>query len=314
MIAFVWVIGFMLKEMQLRQKDLIEVTASLFEHDKSFARYHSLSHKEVKDRSNYLSAKTKMLVEVVVSDSVVHACYTHAFTTEKEEIMGVLLGEVVTTPHGTKVARVWGARNIQRADKRPDRVEIAPEVLFHATEEADQCTAELGKHTRVIGWYHSHPHITPYPSHVDLRTQATFQQMESGWVGLIFSVFHVDSSNGGTCTMHCFQTREGNVHERVNVVVMPSHAMLKLPSAVCDQTFNLLTTFEEETKDTVKAVCSCTSSSPELERLCRTVADLQMFTFAQLVANPTNNYLSSCVIPFLEGQIESIEKQRANAE
>ena len=45
---------------------------------------------------------------------------------------------------------------------------------------------------RVVGWYHSHPHITVPPSHVDLRTQASYQTMNQDFVGLIFSVFNFD--------------------------------------------------------------------------------------------------------------------------
>jgi hypothetical protein len=42
---------------------------------------------------------------------------------------------------------------------------------------------------RVIGWYHSHPHITVQPSHVDVRTQGQYQAMDPGFLGLIFSCF-----------------------------------------------------------------------------------------------------------------------------
>ena len=42
---------------------------------------------------------------------------------------------------------------------------------------------------KVVGWYHSHPRITVWPSEVDLRTQLSFQLMDKNMVGLIFSVF-----------------------------------------------------------------------------------------------------------------------------
>jgi BRCA1/BRCA2-containing complex subunit 3 len=71
-----------------------------------------------------------------------------------------------------------------RSDKRKDRVEIPPEQLVAAKEHADR------NQTRVIGWYHSHPNITILPSQLDLKTQLTWQQMEQGFVGLIFSCFH----------------------------------------------------------------------------------------------------------------------------
>ena len=36
----------------------------------------------------------------------------------------------------------------------------------------------------------SHPHITVLPSHVDVRTQAMYQMLDQGFVGLIFSAFN----------------------------------------------------------------------------------------------------------------------------
>ncbi|VDN12757.1 unnamed protein product [Dibothriocephalus latus] len=41
----------------------------------------------------------------------------------------------------------------------------------------------------VVGWYHSHPHITPFPSDVDLKIQTNFQHLDRNFIGLIFSVF-----------------------------------------------------------------------------------------------------------------------------
>ena len=43
---------------------------------------------------------------------------------------------------------------------------MTPEQLAAGVE-----AAEAAGH-RVVGWYHSHPHITALPSHVDVRTQA----------------------------------------------------------------------------------------------------------------------------------------------
>ena len=33
---------------------------------------------------------------------------------------------------------------------------------------------EVGAELRVVGWYHSHPHITVLPSRVDLSTQVYY--------------------------------------------------------------------------------------------------------------------------------------------
>lgn len=55
---------------------------------------------------------------------------------------------------------------LRRLDKKPDRVEISEEQLVQATMRAEELAAEVGRPLRVVGWYHSHPHITVWPSHV----------------------------------------------------------------------------------------------------------------------------------------------------
>jgi len=65
-----------------------------------------------------------------------------------------------------KVAHISAVVMLRRSDKRKDRVEISPEQLTNAAIQADKLTHELGQPMRVLGWYHSHPHITVWPSHV----------------------------------------------------------------------------------------------------------------------------------------------------
>lgn len=57
---------------------------------------------------------------------------------------------------------------LHRSDKQPDRVEISPEQLCTASTIADQLEKKLNRPMRVLGWYHSHPHITVWPSHVGM--------------------------------------------------------------------------------------------------------------------------------------------------
>jgi len=64
------------------------------------------------------------------------------------------------------VVEISAIKMLERSDKRKDRVEISTEQLVEASEEADQLTAKLGRNMRVVGWYHSHPHITVLPSAV----------------------------------------------------------------------------------------------------------------------------------------------------
>uniref|UniRef100_A0A8D0HTU3 BRCA1/BRCA2-containing complex subunit 3 n=1 Tax=Sphenodon punctatus TaxID=8508 RepID=A0A8D0HTU3_SPHPU len=123
-------------------------------------------------------------------------CLNHALSTEKEEVMGLCIGEVDTS----RIVHIHSVIILRRSDKRKDRVEISPEQLSAASTEAEisfhrnQLAEMTGRPMRVVGWYHSHPHITVWPSHVDVRTQAMYQMMDQGFVGLIFSCFIEDKN------------------------------------------------------------------------------------------------------------------------
>ncbi|MBA0568503.1 hypothetical protein Golob_005995 [Gossypium lobatum] len=110
---------------------------------------------------------------------------------------------------GNVTALIWGASPQSRSDRRKDRVETNPEQY--------RMTASTGRTTRVIGWYHSHPHITVLPSHVDflllpsadVRTQAMYQLLDSGFIGLIFSCFSEDTNKVGRIQVIAFQSSDG---------------------------------------------------------------------------------------------------------
>lgn len=55
---------------------------------------------------------------------------------------------------------------LRHLDKKKDRVEISTEQLLKAVGEADRLSEELKRPVRILGWYHSHPHITVWPSHL----------------------------------------------------------------------------------------------------------------------------------------------------
>jgi len=122
--------------------------------------------------------------EVHVSSRVLQVCWAHALSNEKEEIMGLLVGSV----KGTTV-KFATLKTLKRTTREKDRVEIAPNQLVKGADFADSLKDENGQSLRVLGWYHSHPHITVHPSAVDLRTQASYQMLDSSFIGLIFSVF-----------------------------------------------------------------------------------------------------------------------------
>ncbi|NXJ76551.1 BRCC3 deubiquitinase, partial [Trogon melanurus] len=183
-------------------------------------------------------------------------CLNHALSTEKEEVMGLCIGEVPRPGRARGAAGGGGAARaglgacggagragpgrgallparsppvdtsrivhihsviiLRRSDKRKDRVEISPEQLSAASTEAEisfgregsKPPSEMtGRPMRVVGWYHSHPHITVWPSHVDVRTQAMYQMMDQGFVGLIFSCFIEDkNTKTGRILYTCFQS------------------------------------------------------------------------------------------------------------
>ncbi|NXC11594.1 BRCC3 deubiquitinase, partial [Orthonyx spaldingii] len=165
----------------------------------------------------------KMAVQAVhLEADAFLVCLNHALSTEKEEVMGLCIGEVPPAegrPRGGAVAalpvRVDTSRIVhihsviilRRSDKRKDRVEISPEQLSAASTEAEMLAEMTGRPMRVVGWYHSHPHITVWPSHVDVRTQAMYQMMDQGFVGLIFSCFIEDkNTKTGRILYTCFQS------------------------------------------------------------------------------------------------------------
>ena len=130
-------------------------------------------------------------------------------STDREEIMGLLLGRTAVL-NSRKHLHVESVVILQRSDRKADRVEISPLLLAQAAQEAEMLSQNLGRTIRVLGWYHSHPHITVGPSHVgssvllflqmfqfaltyyffpDVRTQGMYQMMDDDFVGLIFSAF-----------------------------------------------------------------------------------------------------------------------------
>ncbi|NXW87820.1 BRCC3 deubiquitinase, partial [Alopecoenas beccarii] len=210
----------------------------------------------------------KMAVQAVYLEADAFlVCLNHALSTEKEEVMGLCIGEVpqlggAGEPAGGSAARaalracagagraaavdtsrivhIHSVIILRRSDKRKDRVEISPEQLSAASTEAEisfnrdnrkltsemvlPCTsfyvllAEMtGRPMRVVGWYHSHPHITVWPSHVDVRTQAMYQMMDQGFVGLIFSCFIEDkNTKTGRILYTCFQSIQAQKSSEVS--------------------------------------------------------------------------------------------------
>eukprot|EP01102_Stenamoeba_stenopodia_P018811 TRINITY_DN6963_c0_g1_i3.p1 TRINITY_DN6963_c0_g1~~TRINITY_DN6963_c0_g1_i3.p1 ORF type:complete len:238 (-),score=42.78 TRINITY_DN6963_c0_g1_i3:53-766(-) len=212
------------------------------------------------------------LSAVHLSSHVYMVCVSHAFTTEKEEIMGLLLGDILkevspVTKTRVEVAHIWGLSVLSRSDKRKDRVEISPEQLaLVASTEAEQLSEQLGRTARVVGWYHSHPHITVHPSHVDVRTQASYQMLDSGFVGLIFSCFNKDeTSKVGRVQVTAFQAaKDKGVEIPIYIVPPPLNAPNLFDKLV---TLQRILTDEEKTsyKDSFSLVPQSQREHPLLQ-------------------------------------------------
>lgn len=150
-----------------------------------------------------------LLEKVELQTDVYMVCLQHALSTESFEVMGLLIGHMLDT-----VAKIEAVIILRRLVKEKDRVEISSEQLCKAVAEADRLSAELKYSVRVLGWYHSHPHITVCPSHVDVRTQANYQIMDPGFIGLIFSVFSENKeSKEQEIFLTCFQSHNGEATE-----------------------------------------------------------------------------------------------------
>ncbi|KAI9473658.1 MAG: JAB1/Mov34/MPN/PAD-1 ubiquitin protease-domain-containing protein [Benjaminiella poitrasii] len=167
-----------------------------------------------------------MLNQVIIPANIYHLILSHAYSTENEEIIGMLIGHWETiasnNPYiGTKtVARVKYISFLTRSDKRKDRVEIAPESLHLAALQAEEFGKKIGTPMMVIGWYHSHPHITVFPSHVDVRTQLSQQLMDERFFGIIISCFDSNNENTEKTQITCFQSKmdkETNTPTKINV-------------------------------------------------------------------------------------------------
>ncbi|KAJ9088648.1 hypothetical protein DSO57_1020980 [Entomophthora muscae] len=115
---------------------------------------------------------------------------------------------------------------VVRSDKRHDRVEVAPEQLHEAFLKAEDIEKRTQKRTRVVGWYHSHPHITVFPSSVDLRTQAGQQRLDPRFFGLILSCFDTNAQMAQTIQLTCFQTlvdsNQSQSHKHVSLSITPA--------------------------------------------------------------------------------------------
>lgn len=296
------------------------------------------------------------LREVRLSERVLQGCLRHAFSTEKEEVAGLLLGRLesgryppltsvadgdcalVGSSHEAKgcgsssggaaaasadlvdgkVAYIWAAHATERSVQSSDRVEMSPESLASAAEAAESVTKASGVATTVLGWYHSHPKIPVVPSAVDLRTQRQHQQhFESGWVGLIVSVFNAEAGlNRGHCALHCFQAGPCNEHIAIPVHVVPDTDLFTDSAplhALQDSTADLLRVLHREIDNGVNSVVEKTQHNAAATRAARGLAEVQSSAVDGLVAEAMRRDLQKCTLPALRAEVARLEKALATA-
>uniref|UniRef100_A0A0X3P0H6 Lys-63-specific deubiquitinase BRCC36 n=2 Tax=Schistocephalus solidus TaxID=70667 RepID=A0A0X3P0H6_SCHSO len=151
--------------------------------------------------------------QVIVTPEAYQIMLLHAFTHEREEVGGVLVGE--GDGNTTSVITVFP---LQRTSQQSDRVDISAAELAGCIEKCEDISKYMKCPVSVVGWYHSHPHITPFPSHVDLQTQLNFQSMDQNFIGLIFSVFvHQANSPTQVVSLLGFQSNSAQKEKRLKV-------------------------------------------------------------------------------------------------
>ncbi|NXR08863.1 BRCC3 deubiquitinase, partial [Semnornis frantzii] len=213
----------------------------------------------------------KMAVQAVhLEADAFLVCLNHALSTEKEEVMGLCIGEVPEssgacglpaltfraglghrgrerctglcgTVDTSRIVHIHSVIILRRSDKRKDRVEISPEQLSAASTEAEISFRRDSSRLAIVGWYHSHPHITVWPSHVDVRTQAMYQMMDQGFVGLIFSCFIEDkNTKTGRILYTCFQSIQAQKSSDIKIsdkFVAIKGFHLHINSGLCSQKY-----------------------------------------------------------------------------
>ncbi|KAL3618346.1 hypothetical protein CASFOL_038667 [Castilleja foliolosa] len=156
------------------------------------------------------------LTSVKMSEDVWLTCLTHALSTETEEIMGLLLGDIQLSKNGSATALIWGALPQPRSDRQKDRVETNPEQLTAASVHAENGNRDYNS----SDW-------------MDVRTQAMYQLLDSGFIGLIFSCFSEDAQKIGRIQVIAFQSLDGKqTMKPVSVTPVQKSPVIDIESSI----------------------------------------------------------------------------------
>jgi BRCA1/BRCA2-containing complex subunit 3 len=152
---------------------------------------------------------------------------------------------------------------LERLDKRADRVEISPEQLSMAAEYAEKLSNDLKMSLNICGWYHSHPHITVFPSNVDIKTQLLYQTMDKNFIGLIVSVYNQNKKSFvDTVELIGFQSVDDNFikipiniceNEDSRLIEQNFQTLYKIPEILTQEEINL---FKQHSQNNANFLCN----------------------------------------------------------
>ncbi|XP_040974834.1 lys-63-specific deubiquitinase BRCC36 isoform X2 [Aquila chrysaetos chrysaetos] len=108
----------------------------------------------------------------------------------------------------SRIVHIHSVIILRRSDKRKDRVEISPEQLSAASTEAE------------ISFSRDSSKLA------NVRTQAMYQMMDQGFVGLIFSCFIEDkNTKTGRILYTCFQSIQAQKSSEYERIEIPIHVV-----------------------------------------------------------------------------------------
>lgn len=149
-------------------------------------------------------------------------CLNHAFSSESEEVLGLLIGQI---DESQRKANIKSTLPLTRSNTNSECVEFLSDHFIVGGIHTAKLSKKSGESMLVIGWYHSHPRKAVWPTTADVERQAQYQCVEPSFFGLIFSVYN------GSCTIDtmnicCFQTFKQNpdtVKRRcIDVTIQPT--------------------------------------------------------------------------------------------
>lgn len=231
--------------------------------------------------------------KVKLALDVYRCCFHHALSSQAEEVMGILIGQVQQEGNET-IIDISALRIVPRLDKRPDRVEISDEQMIKTTQIAEDLADKLDQPGLcVIGWYHSHPHITVWPSHVDLKTQFSYQRLSPDFIGLIFSCFDTASTSHKTQSfkMVAFQAQQDENLDLEQILIPVEIIDRKLSQHVGQEMVRLANVLNQENvevADKLKINCNLLDSIK-----INSALDSSTVNILQYVSIPTLQQLES---------------------